>query len=211
MFPCPPYGQMISLKKGGIFRIKKTLGYSVSLSDYLPFFIFSLFRPVYFIQILPQTNTPFLAVLFFIFNFSLALLVFVIESYWEAPYQKVFFQALSELVFFYPLAFGVFIFLMVLFYFFALIQGGKSSFQQALTVAGLSSFPLIFVFVPVVTILAIVWWGAYLALGFQKIHRINFYKALLTVAVPLSILMVLMSVVGLLNISWLLNTIVSLL
>jgi hypothetical protein len=135
-------------------------------------------------------------------NFSLAISVFILERWLENQKQQVVFQAASESLFFYPAAIGVFVGLALLMYFLSLLLGGKGAFSKTLSVMGLSSFPLMFLFVPALAPLGIAWWGGLLILTFKQVHSYKYRYASLSVAFPLLLLIILMMIVGFFNLSF---------
>lgn len=128
----------------------------------------------------------------------------------ENQKQQVVIQAASESLFFYPAAVVVFIGLTLMMYFLSLLMGGKGAFNKTLAVMGLSSFPLIFLFVPVLAPFGIAWWGGLLILTFQKIHSYKYRYAAISVAFPLLLLIILMLIVGFLNLAFFTNFFVQL-
>lgn len=161
--------------------------------------IFSLFRPFYLVNILSQTKSPIWGIIFFLLNFSLALMIWALENLLETPQKKVFIQAMSENVFFLPGAFVGFLILALILYVLSIIFGGKSSFSQTLSVMGLSSYPLILIFIPAASALVLIWWSALLVFSFQKINHYKFRFAVISVVFPLLILAALMMAVGFLK------------
>lgn len=131
----------------------------------------------------------------------MAVSVFILERWLENQKQQVFIQAASESLFFYPAAIGVFLGLALFMYFLSLILGAKGAFSKTLSVMGLSSYPLMFLFIPVLAPLGFIWWGCWLILTFHKIHSYKYRYAAISVAFPLLLLVILMLIVGFLDLS----------
>lgn len=110
------------------------------------------------------------------------------EKIIEAPQKKVFLQIFSEMLFFFPFALIVILLLSTLLYFFSVVLGGKGSFAQSLSVIGLSSYPIIFLFVPWLSPLVLIWWTIVLVLSFQKIHRYRMTYAVICIFFPFLII-----------------------
>lgn len=162
------------------------------------FFVQS-WQPFRFVKILSQTNSPFWSLIFFSINFCLALLVWALENIFESPQGKVFMQIFSEMLFFFPFALVGFIVFAFILYFLSVVLGGKSSFAQTLSIMGLSSYPLILLFVPILTPLSLIWWCFVLVFGFQKIHQYKFLYAIISVVVPFLLIAAIMLAVGFLK------------
>lgn len=143
-----------------------------------------------------QTKTPVWGTVFFLFNFSLALIIWALENLSETPQKKVFIQAMSENIFFLPGALGGFMGFGMIMYFLSVLLGGRSSFSQTLSVMGLSSFPLILIFIPSVSAIALFWWCALLVFCFQKINHYKFRFAVISVALPFLVLGAFMMTIG---------------
>jgi hypothetical protein len=103
------------------------------------------------------------------------------------------------MLFFFPFALVGFIVFAFILYFLSVVLGGKSSFAQTLSIMGLSSYPLILLFVPILTPLSLIWWCFVLVFGFQKIHQYKFLYAIISVVVPFLLIAAIMLAVGFLK------------
>jgi hypothetical protein len=108
-------------------------------------------------------------------------------------------QIFSEMLFFFPFALVGFIVFAFLLYFLSVILGGKSSFSQTLSIMGLSSYPLILLFVPLLTPLSLIWWCFILVFGFQKVHQYKFTYAIISVVLPFLLIASVMMTIGFLK------------
>jgi hypothetical protein len=107
---------------------------------------------------LQKTNSPVLATGFLALNLIFATLILIIENLTETPEKRVFMQILKELIFLFPLLLVIFLLLGGSFYVLSVVAGGKSSFRQTISVLGFSSFPLIGLFLPMVSSFLLLWW-----------------------------------------------------
>jgi hypothetical protein len=114
----------------------------------------------------------------------LALAIWTLENIIEAPQKKVFLQIFSEMLFFFPAAFIGFLFFTIALHLFAILLGGKGSFSRTLSGMGLSSYPIILLFIPFLAPLALLWWSILLVLVFQQIHRYQMTYAVICVVCP---------------------------
>lgn len=179
------------------------------MKHFIPFFLYSLFRPVYFIHLLSETNSPFWGTIFFLINFTFALGGLLIRTYLQNSNPSILFQSFSEIIFFYPLALVGFLFFSFILYILSVLLGGKTSFGQSLSAMGLSSFPLIVFFLPYLALLGIFVWATYLVFSFYKIYHYKFHLAVIGVVVPFLVVAAFMIAVGLLNLAPVMSTISS--
>jgi hypothetical protein len=111
-------------------------------------------------------------------------LIWALENLLETPQRKVFFQIFSEMLFFIPGALiGLILFSLGL-YLLSVILGGKASFSHTFSTMGFSSFPLIVLFVPYLSPIALIWWCFLLVFAFKKIHGYRFSFAIISVVGP---------------------------
>ena len=166
---------------------------------------------MYLVKTIALSNTAFIGVSFFLINFTLALGFLLWDSFASSSGKKMIWQILFEFLFYYPVALVGFLLLALVLYFLSLVFGGKGYLKQTLSLLGLSSFPIIFLFAPLISALAIIYWSILLIFILQKVFRYRLHSAVISVLIPFSVLFVLLYVAGLLNINPLLTTISSLL
>ena len=158
---------------------------------------------------LSECYSFFWGLIFFLLNFTVVLSFLLITIYLQTGNNTVVYQTFSELIFFYPLALVSFLILAISLYICSVFLGGKAPFGQTVSVMGLSSFPLLFIFISYFSLPSLIIWGFFLAFSFQKIHHYSLQRSVLSIIFPFLVIIAFMLAMGLLNISFLEATISS--
>jgi hypothetical protein len=64
---------------------------------------------------------------------------------------------------------------------------------------GLSSYPLILLFIPMLSTLTLIWWCFILVFSFQKVHKYSFSLAIISTVLPFLVIAALMLATGFLK------------
>ncbi len=178
----------------------------ITLFSYFKFLLLSFVRPYYFSQQLEALNSTLFPLFVLLVNFSVGVGFLIYQRYIEQPRISTVHQALSELIFLYPLILLGVIFAAILLHLLAVFLGGKGSFVQTVRGICYSSYSFLLLLIPGLSILG-VFFGAFLLIViFSKFQKYCLTMAFVTVAFPLLIIIGLLSALGFLNLSYILTT-----
>ena len=168
-------------------------------SGYLKFIWMSFRKPFKYVEII-STQRDFKKALFFgLGNICLGLLLEILLKVILTNYWVLFFPFVSEIFFpvflllFFLLLFGVFLYVL------AKILKGKGNFKSSMSATFFSTTPLLFGFLPILQIIAILYWIFLLIISFLKIHQYSKTYAVLNIIIPVSVIILILFALGLIN------------
>ncbi len=165
----------------------KSLSLDLNLINYFNLFYNLLTRPRNFIILVPKKTTARRAVLFFIFNLSLGLIISaVIQKILFRESTSIFFE-FSQLILIIPLLAFVCFLLYIMLHFEARILGGKGSLEKSLVAISAASFPMIFLQVPYLSFLSLLLTLFLIINNLKLVHGFGFLRSsttVLSLAIP---------------------------
>lgn len=147
------------------------------------------------------------ALIFFITNLSLSIILLIAYKYYFLQNVTVFFQTISEMVLVLPFLILLMFILTLILYIGAVFLGGKGGFTDSLKVVSFSSAPVIFLFIPYLNLVGLVFWVYLLTMSFHQIHKYKLQTAVVNIVFPFIVLFILMTVVGLFNLHFIFESI----
>ncbi len=168
-----------------MIRTKKIKRISFSFNNYFRLIFWSLFKMNSYVDLILgfKTNLKF-ALSFLILNLSIWLLGLIVLKIVAARSINVFFAALSEVLFT-----GVFIFIFLVILAFILsilakILRGGASLKMGFQTALLCSIPIIFLWVPYLSGLILIWACVLLVKGFYKKQGYSLAMSVINILLP---------------------------
>lgn len=169
----------------------------LSIKQYLNLTFLSFKNPYRFSQITNKDTYYKNALIFYLINFSIGLILKALID--MIYYQKIviIFLHLTEIIIILPLSiFGV-LFLAFALHILAKILKGNAKFTASFRAILYASSPLIFYSIPIVNALSLAWIIVLLIFNFRKAHDYSKLKASLNILIPFLILVLLGSLLGL--------------
>lgn len=174
-------------------------GFQFSLGSYLKALYISILHPIYYSQIISQYKNTRNSLVFFIFNISLGLMIYIIKKVILAHNFSLIFPSISETLFWIPVS-CIFLLILVLFlHLMAKIAGGRGKLSDSLAAACFSSLPLIFLGIPIISTFSWFWAVVLLILSFRRVHHYRPSKAVLNIALPFLLMLLLLIILGIIN------------
>ena len=187
-------------------RPKKKLLYpSITLTNYRKLLPYSFFHPFLYARTLSEFSGVTLSLEFFALNIAIGTLLKILLVIVLTQNITAAFLGISSLLFFLPISLGIFLLSTALFYILARLLGGKGSFGKTLFISSYALLPSIFFQIPLVSILAFLYYIFLLTLSFKEVQKYSWTKAVFTIVFPFIVLITLLVSIGVLNPFYLLS------
>ncbi len=176
-------------------RIKKLpkLNFSISIKNYFNLFKMSLLSPNAYSKSIPEKKSPKSAWVFYLFNITISLVVYIFISKATSDNSSLFYD-LSSLLLIIPV-------LILLFYFVCLVSnflikffGGKGDYLDTLSALSFSSFPLIFLRVPILGFLSVFLFFFLSINNMKHTHKVSYLISGFSVLVPFFLIVFMASI-----------------
>ncbi len=174
---------------------------SLTFVSYCKTLWLSFTRPVIYPSKAPLFGTAKAAVLVLIINCCLFILTKTTASIIITHNPSLFFQTTFQVLQLLPLTFIIAFLITGTFHFLAKFLGGFGLFKHSFNAVVYSSFPLILAWVPILSIILYILVIYYLLSTFTKVHHFLFAKSLISVMVPIMIVVIVLTMLGLVDVS----------
>lgn len=168
-------------------------------SGFIKFIFISFRRPFKYAQVITTEKDLKKALFFALGNICLGLFLEILLKVILTNRWELFFPLVSEIFFpvllilFFLVFFGVFLHIL------AKILKGKGNIKRSLIAILFSTSPLLFGFLPILQIIAFLYWIFLLIISFLKIHQYTKTRAVLNIIIPICGLIIIFFALGLIN------------
>ncbi|MBI3485475.1 YIP1 family protein [Candidatus Daviesbacteria bacterium] len=182
-------------------KLKKSvkLNFELNLKNYIQLLRYSLLSPRNYVEQIPIKASLQSSLIFFALNVCVAYIMggLVQEAFNFG--STSFFFGISQLTMLVPFLILLLITFSAIFFVISKLLSGKGSFEQTLSVLAYSSLTLIFTQVPALGLIGFLLTVYFVGFGLKKINEYSLGKTIVTVSVPLMILVLAITLLGLLG------------
>lgn len=105
------------------------------------------------------------------------------------------------MVFMLPAILALLVLFSFMLYILAVFSGGKGGFTNSLSAVCFSSIPIIFIFIPILNLVAFLYWTCLLVLIFREVHKYKIRSAVINIVFPFLVVFMFMISTGIFNVS----------
>lgn len=177
--------------------------FHLSFKNYLLLLKFSFTNPNFYIQKIPVAANLKQSFAFFFINILLGLTLGLLIKTAAYGDLGLLFYTISQFIVLLPFYFILLLLTCSVFHSIAKVLGGKGSFSESISSVSYSTSPLVLFWIPLFGIFATFLTLYILAINLTRVHQYPKAYAIVTVLLPITILIIIASILGLFNFSFL--------